>query len=434
MSASKCVRCALLVLALIVHRQADAQRSPLSLAQATALALENHPLQRAAEAGVRFASGGRTAARSSYFPSLNLSAGYTRTDGAFVFNPSIEPRLQSYNTYTAALQIQQTLFDFGRTINRVSSSTDLFEAASYDAQAARDNIVMNVQIAYFGVVQARDVLTVNELALRQAEDHLREAKAFYNAGRRPLFDVTKAEVDVANANVNLIRARNQLRVAEVQLMNAMGTHPPQGYDVTDTLTIVPFAMSLDSVKVLGIEHRPDIRAARARLASSQSLVAAAMDQHLPTLSAVGNWTWTAFHFPLFSRWNAGVTLSVPVFQGFAVSAQVEQAEAVADQAKASLDLLIESTTLEVEQTYLGLKEAEERIGAATKLVKQAEENLNLAEKQYAAGVGTPIEITDAQLTLSNARITYIQALYDYNSFLVRLKRAIGISSSTSGQE
>jgi outer membrane protein TolC len=365
---------------------------------------------------------------------LNLSAGYTRTDGAFVFNPSIEPRLQSYNTYTAALQIQQTLFDFGRTINRVSSSTDLFEAASYDAQAARDNIVMNVQIAYFGVVQARDVLTVNELALRQAEDHLREAKAFYNAGRRPLFDVTKAEVDVANANVNLIRARNQLRVAEVQLMNAMGTHPPQGYDVTDTLTIVPFAMSLDSVKVLGIEHRPDIRAARARLASSQSLVAAAMDQHLPTLSAVGNWTWTAFHFPLFSRWNAGVTLSVPVFQGFAVSAQVEQAEAVADQAKASLDLLIESTTLEVEQTYLGLKEAEERIGAATKLVKQAEENLNLAEKQYAAGVGTPIEITDAQLTLSNARITYIQALYDYNSFLVRLKRAIGISSSTSGQE
>jgi outer membrane protein TolC len=119
-------------------------------------------------------------------------------------------------------------------------------------------------------------------------------------------------------------------------------------------------------------------------------------------------------------------MSLPIFQGFAISAQVEQARAAADAAQANLDVLREFVTLEVEQNYLGLKEAEERIAASTKLVEQAEQNLNLAERQYAAGVGTALEVTDAQLTLSNARITRIQALYDYNSSLRKLERSMGI--------
>ena len=401
------------------------QRDTLSLSRAIALALQNHPSIRAAEAGIRFASGALTQARSSYLPSVNATVGYTRTDGAFVFNPSFPPRQQSYNSYSAGLQIQQTLFDFGKATNKISASSELLDASSFNAQSSRDNIAMNVQLAYFGLVQAQRVAKVNELAMEQAERHLHQAKAFYNAGRRPLFDVTKAEVDVANANVNLIRARNQMRVANVQLENAMGIHPRQSYVLTDTLTVVPFTMSLDSVKGLALNQQPDVQSARALLAANQSLASSAWDQHLPSLSAFGNLTWTNFDFPLFSRWNAGITLSIPVFQGFSIVGQVEQAEANADAAKANLDLLTEAITLEVEQTYLGLEEAEERIAATTKLVEQAEQNLNLAEKQYAAGVGTAIETTDAHLTLSNARITNIQALYDYNSALVRLKRAIG---------
>jgi outer membrane protein TolC len=104
---------------------------------------------------------------------------------------------------------------------------------------------------------------------------------------------------------------------------------------------------------------------------------------------------------------------------------VEQARATSDAAQATLEQLTETMMLEVEQNYLSLKEAEERIGAATKLVEQSEQALTLAEKQYIAGIGSTIEVTDAQLTLSNARITKIQALYDYNCNLARLKRAMG---------
>jgi outer membrane protein len=105
---------------------------------------------------------------------------------------------------------------------------------------------------------------------------------------------------------------------------------------------------------------------------------------------------------------------------------MEQSEATADVAQASLDVLTESVVLEAEQNYLSLKEAEERIGASAKFVAQAKENLKLAEGRYNSGVGSPIEITDAQINLSNAQITYIQSLSDYNSSLIRLRRAMGV--------
>ncbi|MEK9137850.1 MAG: TolC family protein, partial [Bacteroidota bacterium] len=214
----------------------------LTLQQAIVLAVEHHPSLKAAEANIASASGSLTQAKSAYMPSLNLSATAQRTDGAFVFNPSFPPRNQSYNNYSAGLQINQTLFDFGRTINRVSANSGFLDASSLDFEAARGTVIANVQIAYFGAVQARQVARVNEEAFEQGSRHLAQAKAFYNVGRRPLFDVTKAEVDLANANVNLIRARNQLRVANLQLENAMGVHPKHPFTVSDTLSVTPFAL------------------------------------------------------------------------------------------------------------------------------------------------------------------------------------------------
>jgi outer membrane protein len=238
--------------------------------------------------------------------------------------------------------------------------------------------------------------------------------------------VTKAEVDLANANVTAIRGRNQLRVANLQLENAIGVHPRTPFALIDTLSVVPFALPLDSTKAVAFEKRPELLAARTRVDANRSLAAAAWGQHLPTLSAFGSWTWSNFNFPLYNRWNAGVTLSLPIFQGFGIAGQVEQAQAAAELAEANLEILSESIVLEVEQSYYGLREAEERLVATRKLVEQAEQNMMLADRQYAAGVGTALDVTDAQLSLSNARIINIQTLFDYNSSLVRLQRAMGM--------
>jgi outer membrane protein TolC len=420
------LRCILLatILATSAHSQ-EQGFGTLSLERAVSLALEHHPSLRAASANLRSAASGLTQAEASYFPSLSASATFSRTDGAFVFNPDFPPRNQTYNNYSTGFQLNQTIFDFGRTIGKVASGSQFVEAATQDAEAVRCAVIANTEIAYFGYLQAREVVLVNEEAVAQSDRHLREAKAFVSVGARAQFDVTRAEVDLANANVGLIRARNQLQLAKLQLDNAMGMHLGP-YEVHDSLSIRLFEISLDSAKALMFERRQELWAAKARVNANRSLVTAAWAQHLPTLSGFGTWTWSNFDFPLFSRWNAGVTFSLPLFQGFSVVAQVDQARANADAAEAALESLTESLLLETEQNYLGVREASERLLATSKLVEQAEQSLNLAERQYAAGVGSALEISDAQLTLSNARITRIQALYDYNSFLVRLQRSIGI--------
>ncbi len=397
----------------------------LTLEGAVKLAPEHHPSLRAASANLRSAAAGLTQARSAYFPSLTASATAQHTDGAFVFNPDFPPRNQTYNNYTAGIQASQTLVDFGRLFGRVSANSRFVDAAESDYDAARATVIMNVELAFFGFVQAKQIVAVTEEAVARAADHLREAKAFYSVGKRAQFDVTRTEVDLANANVSAIRARNQLRLAKLSLDNAMGIHASSTYAVADLFEVVPVVMTLDSAKSLASATRPELISAQARVEANRSLAAAAWDQHLPTVSAFGAWNWSNFDFPLFSRWNAGLTLTLPIFQGFGIQAQVDQARAAADAAQANLEVLRDAIMLDVEQNFLSLKEAGERITATSKLVEQAAQSLNLAERQYAAGVGSAIEITDAQLTLSNARITRIQALYDYNSSLARLKRAIG---------
>lgn len=357
---------------------------------------------------------------------LNLSAAGTRTGGASPINPSFPVRILTYNNYVTALSLQQMLYDFGKTSGRVSASENLSDASVADFQSTRDSVIMNVQLAYINFVQAIRLVKVNEEALAQAEEHLKQSKAFYSVGTRPQYDVTTAEVNLANANVSLITGRNLMRIAKLQLENAIGLHSTTRYTVRDSLETPEFTITLDSAKSAAKEFRSILRSAQARYASTRSSVSAARSQYLPTLSLSGGWTWSSFDFPLQSKWNAGVSVSMPIFEGFAISAQVEQAEATVDEAQALLDVLMESVMLQVEQNYLSLKEAEERIDATKKLVTQAKENLKLAEGRYNSGVGSPIEITDAQVTLSNAQITYIQSLADYNSSLIRLRQAMGV--------
>ncbi len=401
----------------------------LTVDRAVELALQYHPSLRSAGATERGAAAGHRLAVSSYYPFLSFAASATHTEGVFVSNPLFPARSQIYSNYSGSLQAQLLLYDFGKTSNRVGANTDLADAASSDYTATRELVKMNVEVAYFGLLAAKRVAAVNQEAVTQANKHLTQAKAFYSVGRRPQFDVTKAEVDLANANVNLIHANNLSQLARVQLENAMGIHPTGQYEVTEEMRATPFAASMDSAKALAFQVRPEIQSARARLEASKSLASATRSQHLPTLSAIGNYSWNGFEpTPLYPRWNAGVQLILPIFQGFSIAAQVEQAEASVDAAQAALDAQLEAVRLEVELNYLTLKEAEERRVAAAKLVEQAEANLNIAERQYAAGVGTPLEVTDAQLTRSNAQIVNIQALYDYITSLVRLRRAMGITA------
>jgi outer membrane protein TolC len=397
----------------------------LTVRNAVALALQHSPALRSAAASVESANAGRTGALAAYYPVLSGSAGMTHTSGAFVFNPSFPPRSQEYNNYTAGFQISQTLFDFGKTISRVSASGDQRDAAVHEATGLRQTVIANVRLACYALLAAGHLVAVAEETHAQALHHLEQARAFFSVGSRPQFDVTRAEVEVANAAVTLVRARNQARLARVQLDNAMGVHPAEEYVLREEEAPPIPAFALDSAFTIALVQRPEYRAAQARAAAARALAGAAWSQHLPTLSATASYTWTAFSFPLYNRWTAGFTMTLPIFQGFGIDAQVGQADAAATIAEATADQVREAIRLDVEEALLALRESEERRIASMKFVEQATQNLNLAERQYAAGIGTAVEVADARVLVTNARTTLIQAEFDRRSAIARLEKAVG---------
>jgi outer membrane protein len=400
----------------------------LSISLATKIALENNPSIKIARANVEYSDAGLRLSRSTYFPTLNITGSASRTEGAFVFNPSFPPREQQYNNYTAGFQLQQLIYDFGRTSNKVSSSDDLANSALYDLQNATQDLIVAVETNCYTYLQAQYLEKVDREALAQTEEHLKIAEAFYKAGTQPQYDVTKAQVDVANAKLNLIRSQNQIKVSKLLLENSMGVKIPDNFIITDSLRYDSLNLSADSVKSIALDNRSDLKSLKLKLSAQRSLVSSLGSQHLPSISAFGNYNWNGFDFPLYSRWTAGINFTIPIFQGFAVNAQVQQAEAQVKNLEASIEQLTLSIISEVQQNYLSVIEAENMIAAADKLVLQAEENFKLATGRYKSGVGSATEITDAQLALSNARYSNIQAHYDYLTSLVRLKRSMGLIS------
>ena len=400
----------------------------LSISLATKIALENNPSIKIARANVEYSDAGLRLSRSTYFPTLNITGSASRTEGAFVFNPSFPPREQQYNNYTAGFQLQQLIYDFGRTSNKVSSSDDLANSALYDLQNATQDLIVAVETNCYTYLQAQYLEKVDREALAQTEEHLKIAEAFYKAGTQPQYDVTKAQVDVANAKLNLIRSQNQIKVSKLLLENSMGVKILDNFIITDSLRYDSLNLSADSVKSIALDNRSDLKSLKLKLSAQRSLVSSLWSQHLPSISAFGNYNWNGFDFPLYSRWTAGINFTIPIFQGFAVNAQVQQAEAQVKNLEASIEQLTLSIISEVQQNYLSVIEAENMIAAADKLVLQAEENFKLATGRYKSGVGSATEITDAQLALSNARYSNIQAHYDYLTSLVRLKRSMGLIS------
>jgi outer membrane protein len=403
------------------------QRDTLTLERAVALAIDNQPSLRGFEAEVRAAGAEFRQARAGFLPSIGFSASDTRTGGTIILSPAIPPTQRIYSSYSAALQGNLTIWDFGKTSGRVSQNSYLYDAAHGDYASAVEVIALNTEVAYLAFLQARRVVTVDEEALATTSHHLVQARAFYMTGRRPQLDVTKAEVDSLNAEVNLIQARNALRIARLQMENTMGVHPAADYAVVDSFTVPATSASLQEARTTALRTRPELVAAQARVEAGREGITAAWGQHLPTIAAFGGYNWTAFDFPLFSHWNAGVSFTLPIFQGFALDAGVELARANRDIAQSDLDTLSEGVMLEVERQWLTVRAAAERAVATSKLVQESRENLNLVERQYAAGVATALDESDARLTLSNSEITDIQAQYDYRTALIRLRRAMGLS-------
>jgi outer membrane protein TolC len=269
---------------------------------------------------------------------------------------------------------------------------------------------------------------VGEETVKQYQQHLEQSKGFYEVGTKPKYDVIKAEVDLSNARLNLIKLENALKIAQVNLKNAMGTPEVPEYTVEDNLSFQKYETTLEDSIEKAYKNRPDLQSIIAQKKAAKESIVLSQKGYYPILTGNAAYNWLGEEYPMGHGWNAGVGVSFPIFSGFLTKYQVDESTANFYVLQNNEESLKQTIFLEVQQSFLTLKAAEEAIPTAELVVKQAEENLDIANGRYTAGVGNPIEVTDAEVTLSNAKTTYNQTLYDYKVAIASLEKAVGTRS------
>jgi TolC family type I secretion outer membrane protein len=402
------------------------QQDTLTLNKSIEIALKNNPQIKLAEGNYDYADANVKLARSLLFPQVSFQAGYVKNGGSFFFGPT--SRTAYYENYSLTFQLQQLIFDFGKTYSRISANVDLRDASHQDYLSAKQDLILSTEIGYFNYLQAKRVRDASIEVVKQTQEHLTQAQAFYRAGTVAQFDVLKAQTDLANAKVNLISAENNVRISRLQLENVLSQKLGGSEVMIDNLETQQDSIEIHAAMDIAMNNRPELISSKLKVEAGKSYLTSAWAANLPSINATGGYNKRSYGFVdeyFLPSWNIGATISIPIFQGFALDAGIDQARANLKISESSNDELIQNVTLEVQQQYSSLQQTRESIEATRALVAQSEETLKLAEGRYKQGVGSAVEITDAQVGLYNAKTSYIQSLYQYQVAYAGLKHAMG---------
>ncbi len=396
----------------------------IDLQRAITIALAHHPAIAASANTVRVNESRIGQARSNYFPQVNWQMSYSKS------SPFASRQTQFasgvFDDYASNLSLVQNIYDFGKTSAQVEIASLNTNASQQDLDNVRSQVVLGVKQTFYALLQALKNREVARETVRQFQSHLEQAQAFFKVGTVARFDVTKAEVDLSSARLALIRAENNVRLARVNLNNAIGVPNAPEFTVETTLLYEKYEIALDEALKQAYENRPDLRSLMLKEASANQSIELAKTGNYPYVTGNASWGYGGDAFPLNEGWNVGAFLNVPIFSGFLVKNQIAEAKANLDVVKSNEEVLKQQIRLEVEQAYSNMIEAAERIVTAQLTVRQAEENLEIANGRYTAGVGNPIEITDALVAVSVSKISYISALTDYKTTQASLEKAMGI--------
>lgn len=398
-----------------------ASAAKYNLEQCIAIALEKHPSLKASAGAVKASESKVGQAKANYYPQLNLSTNYQRIGPT---SPA-GSNLDSYDKYSTDVNVGVTLFDFGKTSTQVKIQDLSVNASRADYDDDMTLVVLNVKNAYYNLLQTQRNLDVAIDTMHQFQQHLDQANAFFRIGTKPKFDVTKAEVDLGNARLNVLKAENALRSARIILKDTMGIPENADFPIVDNLAFQKSNLQLNDLLNTAYSNRPDLRSVIAKREATEKSIDLAQKGYYPTLSGSAGYGYSGTDFPLGSGWNAGATLNFPLFTGLSTKYQVDEARANLEVLKANEDAIRQAISLDVKQSYLNLQDTAQQISMAEMTVLQAKENYDLASGRYRTGVGSPIEVADATITLNNARAALNSALYNHKTAQAALDKAIG---------
>ena len=397
----------------------------LSLADAQGLALKNNPQISVARLLALAQHQVTREVRSAFWPTAN---GYltavdahdnTRITAGALNNPTVFERA------AGGTLISQLITDFGRTSNLSSSASFQERAQAQNALATREQILLAVHQAFYGALQAQAVQKVAEQTVSARQTVTDQVEALFRSKLKSELDASFARVNLAQAKLLLLDARNNADAAMSNLSAVLGYSAMQKFYLVETPeTLVPPPASVDPLIAEAMTQRPEIQSLDFQLQAAQKFRLAERDLMLPSVRALGAVGGTPVRDDrILSNWYGavGVSLELPIFNGFLYSARAKEADLRALVARDRLRDLQNRVSHDVTTSWLNANSAYDRMSVTRQLLDQSNLALNLAQTRYNLGLGSIVELSQAQLQQTQAVIADTQAGYDYRLAMATLR-------------
>lgn len=398
----------------------------LTLADSIRLALANNYTVKMALSD-RQASAGKIAEnQAGLLPSIS----YAHTEARLLPAPTdTKPNPIIKDNFDNKLTLSFPLYTGGRVEGLIRQAKVGLELADLNVAKALQQVKLDATSAYYNVLQARNVLELNQESVDRLAAHLNDVQTHFRVGTVAESDVLRSEVELANAKQNLIKAQNSYDVSVATLRNVMALPFDTAISVKEDLAYQAYDKPLEDCLSYAVRNRPEAIQATKNVEIAKEGVKIAKSGKMPTLTLNGTEDWydTAHPGDKNNNWSVSLVLGLNVFDSGLTSGKVIQSEAALQKAYDQQKQTSEAIQLEVQQAYLGMREAEKRIETSKVAVDKAEDDYKIALVRYSAGVGTNLDVLDSQVALTQAKSNYVQALYDYNTSKARLDKAMGLA-------
>ncbi|MDE2572510.1 MAG: TolC family protein [bacterium] len=408
----------------------------LSLNQAIARGLEQNLDYRVAQEAITAAAAQLKQARAPELPFLSVGDTYQNTNPIVrITIPPLAPGarpltlsegLENVNNPNASIRF--TLFDSGKTESQVGEAAASLAVAESQARESAGATVRTVSDDYYQLLQAQRLAAVADQALTVDQAHVKQAQQLLDAGTVARTDVLRAQTTLSNDQVAAIQAHNQVALAESSLDNALNYPVDTSLVLTDSIAATAPAISIETLRAAARANRGELLAARFAIDAAQAAVGVARSSGLPSINlqaSEGNAQpalRSGFHAQFVLQLQAVWTL----FDHGLTAGAVQRAESEVRRANLAYRQAQQGVDLQVKQAYLNLQAAQQGVVAAQHAVTYAEDNRRLDEERYSAGVGTALELADAQLQATTAEQNLVKALAEQQTALVNARFSAGL--------
>lgn len=411
---------------LLTAQNVSAAPVQISLEKAVEMALETNPTVKISLAENEVARANKDSAKASRWFTISFDHSFSR-GGYYDPNPLLG-NSGAGNSYSNSISASIPLYTGGKLSGTIEQAVQDYRSSQYGVSEAYQEVKLSATDAFFTVLQTKDALELSQESVTRLQAHLDNVQAQYDVGVVAKIDVLRSDVELADAEQTRIKAENAYNLALASLNNVIGLPLATEVEVTEKLAYEEYTNTLDNCILFALANRPELFQAEASVESAKAGVKVARAGYMPQVSASASNAWSDNNWPGDDNenWGVGIGLSINVFDSGVTAAKVNAAKATLVKAEETYRQTKDSIQLDVRSNYLNLREAEKRIATSKVAVASAEEDYNIAQVRYRAGVGTNLDVMDAQVALTEAQNNYIQALYDYNTSGAALEKSMGV--------